>query len=64
MPRSYEKEAAWEKQRYHRLHIKLTPDVHAGLQAILQRTGKTLSAWVREKIAEDERNLENPKSLQ
>ena len=53
MPRDYEKEAAWEKRRYRHLHIKLTPEVYDKLQDILQCSGKTLAAWIREKIAED-----------
>jgi len=50
VPRNYQKEAEWTRQRYKRIEVRLLKDDADKLQAILERTGKSVAAWIREKI--------------
>ena len=55
MHRHYDREAAWAKKKYYQISVRITPEEHDKLKAILRRIDKTLVAWLRDKISEDER---------
>jgi|GEM_PF-1647433 len=50
MARNYEKEAAWEKEKYHQLKIKCPIDVWERLTGKLQKDGKTVTEIVLDAI--------------
>jgi len=56
MPRNYNKESAWQKEKYRRFQAKLHLDEATQLQKHLAENELGFTEWVRLKLKEDTNN--------